>query len=423
MFRIFRHREPALLISGQAISSFGDGVANVALTILVIETTHSASKLGFYAAARMIPLVAFLLVGGAIVDRLSRRTLMLISDSVRALLVSGVAVLSAVGQLHYWELILMAALFGAFDSVFVPATSALVPEIVPDDFLQSMNAVRSLSSSFVGGVLGPALGGVLAAWSTSLALGVDGITFAVSASALLLMRATPRSAKSADSSILQEIAQGIRFVCRTTWIWTTLAACAFGNALIFNTSSILTPYVLLHNLHAAKFTVGVAFALSGVAGTIGTVIVGSMPTPRRRIRVMWTSWLVSMGGALILAVATNMWEVFLVPLIMSPTIMLGNVIWESMLQREVPRELLGRVSSVDWFVSLGLSPIGLAAAGVLVASVGVRNYLFASVAFCAIPGFMILMSRRANAIDTGRRKITKVEQETGSTDGRSEAPR
>jgi len=402
IFAVFRHREPALLISGQAVSSFGDGVANVALTILVLETTHSASKLGFYAAARMIPLVAFLLVGGAVVDRFSRRVLMLISDATRALLVAGIVVLSVAGVLRYWELILMAVLFGAFDAIFLPAFSALTPEIVPESLLQPMNAIRALSTNFVGGVLGPALGGLLAAWSTSIALGVDASSFVLSAAALILMRSTPRPKRLAGSSMLQEVRQGLQFVRRNTWIWTTLAAVAFGNALIFTPSSILMPYALLHNLHASKATVGVAFALGGVAGSIGTLVVGSMAAPRRRIRVMWTSWLISVAAGLILAFATDVWEVFLVPLIMTPGMIFGNVIWESMLQREVPRELLGRVTSVDWFVSLGLSPIGLAFAGALVASVGIRAYLITAVIICAVPGILILLSRRANSIDAGR---------------------
>lgn len=399
---VFRRREPALLVSGQAVSAFGDGVANVALTILVLDTTHSASALGFYAAARMIPLVAFLLVGGVIVDRFSRRTLMLLSDAARAVLMAAVVVLSVLGHLHYWELIVMAVVFGAFDAVFFPAFSALVPEVVGEDLLQPMNAVRTLATNFVGNVIGPALGGILAAVSISLALGVDAGTFIVSATALALMHPTPRPTRTVEASMVHEIGQGLRFVRRTTWIWTTLAAVAFGNALIFTPSFILIPYVLLHDLDASKATVGWAFALSGVAGTIGTLVVGSRAAPRRRIRVMWTSWLVSLGAAVILAFATNVVEVLVVPVVMMPTMLFGNVIWESMLQLEVPRDLLGRVTSVDWFVSLGLSPLGLALAGVLVASVGVRPYLLASVAICAVPGVLILASKRANAVDAGR---------------------
>src|ERR1039458_1984065 len=107
-----------LLVTGQTISQFGDGVALVALTLLVLDTTHSASKLAWFVAARMTPLVIFLLVGGAIVDRFSRLILLLISDCVRAALTAVLVVLIASGQLKFDELLVFAVLFGTFDAVF-----------------------------------------------------------------------------------------------------------------------------------------------------------------------------------------------------------------------------------------------------------------------------------------------------------------
>jgi len=93
------------------------------------------------------------------------------------------------------------------------------------------------------------------------------------------------------------------------------------------------------------------------------------------------------------------WEVFLVPLIVMPTMILGNVVWESMMQTEVPRELLGRVSSVDWFVSLGLAPVGLVASAWLASLVGVRTYFVVAALVTSVPGLVILASRRVNSID------------------------
>lgn len=100
--------------------------------------------------------------------------------------------------------------------------------------------------------------------------------------------------------------------------------------------------------------------------------------------------------------ATNYWEVFLFPMIASPIMVLGNVVWESMMQSEVPREVLGRVSSVDWFVSLGLSPLGLVVAGALASWLGVRTYFVLLSLVCVLPGPWILISPRINAIDVLR---------------------
>jgi MFS-type transporter involved in bile tolerance (Atg22 family) len=89
------------------------------------------------------------------------------------------------------------------------------------------------------------------------------------------------------------------------------------------------------------------------------LIVANLPLPKRRIRVMWIYWSIGSMAALVMGIATNFWEVIIFPIVVSPTIIFGNVIFESMMQSEVPRELLGRASSVDWFVSLGVAPLGL----------------------------------------------------------------
>jgi MFS family permease len=408
LVEIFRHREPRLLISGQTISGFGDGVANVALTLLVLDITHhSVSKLSLFAAARMIPMVAFLLIGGAIVDRFSRRLLLLLSDLSRAVLTAAVVVLIITGTLHYFELLIFAFLFGAFDALFMPAISALTPEIVPEDLLGAMNAVRPLSNSFVGNMLGPAAGGLLAAWSTSFALGVDAATFVASTFFLLLMRPTPSPPRSEGTSMLDEIRIGLRYVRRTTWIWTTLAAVSLPNALVFVPMSVLLPYYLLHDLHTSKEVVGYLFATFGLAGTLGAIFAGSMKTPRHRIRVMWIIWSIGTLSALIMGVATHSWEVLLVPIISAPTMYIGNVIWESMLQSEVPRELLGRVSSVDWFVSLGISPVGLIVAGFLASRYGVRDYFVVTSLVCFVPGLFIIISKKVNEIDVARVSVDR----------------
>ena len=403
ILQLVKHREPTLLIIGQTISGFGDGVALVALTLLVLDTTHhSVSKLAWFAAARMIPLVVFLLVGGAIVDRFSRRQLLLISDAMRAVLTAVLVAFIGFGILRFWELVVFGVLFGTFDAVFMPAISAITPEIVPEDLLPAMNSIRPLSNNLMGNMIGPAVGGVLAAWSTTTAIGVDCATFVISASALLMMRPTPRPNRHEGTSMFEDIREGVRYVRNTRWLWTTLVAVASVNAFVFSPMSVLIPFFLLHDLHTSKLVVGYAFAMFGLAGTIGALVAGNLKMPKRRIRVMWTYWTIGTFSALIIGVATNWWEVFAFPIIASPMMLLGNVIWESMMQSEVPRELLGRASSVDWFVSLGISPIGLVVAGALSSYIGVRAYFVIMALVTSVPGLYILVSRRINAIDSPR---------------------
>jgi len=410
LFQLFHHREPALLVTGQTVSNFGDGVALVALTLLVLDTTHdSVTKLSWFAAARMTPLVVFLLLGGAIVDRFSRRLLLLISDGSRAVLTAALVALIATHALNFTELMIFGVLFGSFDALFYPAISALTPEIVPEDLLPAMNAVRPLANNVMGGMIGPAVGGFLAAFSTSLSMGVDAATFVVSFLALSFMRATPKPAREGSSTMLGDIREGIHYVSHTRWFWTTLLAVTLVNAFIFTPMFVLLPYFVLHQLHDAKFYVGFLSAAGGVGGAVGALVAANVRTPRRRVRVTWTFWTVGTLSALVVGVAINFWEVIIFPLVASPMMILGNVVWESMVQSEVPRELLGRASSVDWFVSLGISPLGLVVAGQLANLVGVRTYFVALGVICAVPGLYILTSRKINEIDRLRRAPALVE--------------
>ncbi|HQU25658.1 MAG TPA: MFS transporter [Acidimicrobiales bacterium] len=400
--RLVQHREPTLLLSGQAVSNLGDGVALVALTLLVLDTTHSASMLAWFAAARMAPMVAFLLVGGAVVDRFSRRALLLVSDGSRFVLTAGLTAIIAAHALHYGELIAFALVFGLFDALFMPAYSALTPQIVPVELLPAMNSIRPLSSNLMGSMIGPALGGLLAAYSTAWAIGIDAATFAVSAGFLLAMRPVPAPERTRATSMLHDIKEGVAYVRRTTWLWTCLVAVAFVNALVLVPQGVLVPYFLRHVLHAPKVEVGLVFTVGGVTGALTSLVAGNLKMPRRRIRTMFAVWGVGTLSGLVMGVATSFWEVALFPLVVSASIVVGNVFWESMIQEEVPAEMMGRASSVDWFVSLGLSPIGLVLAGALAAAIGVRTYYVVMTLVCLLPTVLILLSRRVNAVDAGR---------------------
>lgn len=399
LWRLLHRRDPALLLAGQTVSMFGDGVASVALTLLVLDTTRSPGALGWFAAARMAPTVAFLLVGGVIVDRHSRRLLLLVSDVGRAIVTTALVALIASHHLHYVDLIAFALVFGSFDALFTPALTAVVPEIVPDELLPAMNSARPLANNVVGQFLGPAVGGLLAASSTSVAIGVDAATFAVSATSLLIMRPTPRPERREAPSMRHEILEGLRFVRGQTWIWATLLSAALLNALVFVPSGVLLSFLLRNDLHASKPAIGFFFAIGGAAGALVALVVSNLPVPRRRIRAMSLAWVSASLAVAIVGVAHNYAEILVIPILTTPGLLYGNVIWESMLQRLVPRELLGRVSSVDWFVSLGLSPVGLVVAGSLSGVVGVRPYLVGAALLTLVPSVLILASRRVNAID------------------------
>jgi predicted MFS family arabinose efflux permease len=202
--------------------------------------------------------------------------------------------------------------------------------------------------------------------------------------------------------MIGDIKEGIQYVRHTRWLWTSLVAVALGNAFLFTPSFVLVPFFLLHNLHYAKVYVGFFQGASGLAGAVGALVISNLPSPKRRIRVMWIYWTIGTFAALIVGVATNFWEIIIFPIVSAPMLIFGNVLWESMMQSEVPRELLGRAGSVDWFVSLGITPLGLIVASEIANLVGIRTYFVLLGVICALPGLYILTSKRINEIDEKR---------------------
>jgi predicted MFS family arabinose efflux permease len=216
------------------------------------------------------------------------------------------------------------------------------------------------------------------------------------------MKSTPKPTRKEGATMIGDIKEGLHYVVRTRWLWTTSLSVTLVNAFVLTPMFVLIPFFLRHNLHLAKDYVGFAFAAAGITGALGALIVANLPMPKRRIRMMWTYWSIASLSALVMGVATNFAEVIIFPIVVSPMIIFGNVIFESMMQSEVPRELLGRVSSVDWFVSLGVAPLGLVIASQIANFIGVRQYFVIFAIICVVPGVWIIISKRINAIDAQR---------------------
>ena len=374
-------REFALWWAGQSISQFGDGVLNVALPLLVLDITKNATDMGLVVAARLVPTVLFLLLGGLVSDRVSRRLAALTSDAVRAVASAVMGVLAVAGHLNLPELLVGSFVFGLFDALFYPASTALLPEIIAAGDLTAANSLSRLAGTLLGGLLGPVVGGVIASTIGSpWALVVDAASFVISAVSLAAMRPTP-TPEASPHSMLADIAAGWSYCRRTPWIIWTIVVAGFANAFVFTPSAILLPLFLRRVLHSPNWMVGVAFAALGVGGLAGSLLMMGAH-PRRRVRVMWLVWTIATLLAIPYAVLRAAWIAVVLSVVAGALLMLGNILWQSLMQAEVPSEILGRVSSVDWAVSLGLSPVGVALAGAAADHFGVRTTI-------VVPGLVV----------------------------------
>ncbi|MGA2529858.1 MAG: MFS transporter [Acidimicrobiales bacterium] len=375
---MFKERDFALLWSGQSVSSLGDGLFTIALALEALRLDHSPTGLAFVLAARALPAVCLALAGGVVVDRVPRRLAMLVSDVVRGCAVGVIALLVAKGRLELFELVIMSAVFGAADAFFGPASMAFVPELVPAELLVQANALSSTSSQFAQGLIGPAVGGlVVAAIGTSWSFGIDAMSFAVSALSLFAIRTRSRPGSGGHSPVAAA-REGLRFVRRTRWLGATLLGAALANFFGIAPLSVLLPLLVRHVLGGGAVALGLVFAAGGAAGVVASLLVARAGPPKHLVVFTWSAYAV--GGLAIMAMAFAP-DVFVVGVLSATEvglILYGDVLWVAMMQALVPKEMLGRVSSLVYLFAFALGPLGILAGGAAAASIGTRTALVVS---------------------------------------------
>src|SRR5689334_17228568 len=181
VLRSLQHRPFALLWTGQTISSLGDSLHRIALAWWVLEKTGSATAMGTVLVLTQIPLLIFLLIGGIIVDRFPRIRIMFLSDVLSGTVVVFIAVFAWLNLLQIWHIYIASLIFGFVEAFFFPAYQAVIPQITLPDMLTSANSLNGLSRRLMG-IIGPILGaGLVATGGTSLAFGLDALSFFISA--------------------------------------------------------------------------------------------------------------------------------------------------------------------------------------------------------------------------------------------------
>ena len=374
-FEPLRHRDFALLWSGQTVSMLGDGIFTVTLALETLRVDPHPIALSYVLAARLLPAVVFVLVGGAIADRVPRRLAMLGSDLARGAAVATITVLVATGAIHLAALIGMAFVFGLADALFFPALTATTPEIVPAELLVSASALSTISTQVAQILIGPVVGGVIVGLlGTAWGFGIDAASFVVSAACLAAMAARPKPIPSMESP-LHDVLDGLRYCRSQRWLWVSMLGSALGNFVAFSPLGALVPLLVDGSLHGGGIALGLVLGAGGLGGIAASLLLGHRGAPRRMVLHLWLGWGLSGIGVLALGFVPDVWLAAGVAFVVYGLDAYGTVLWFPLFQRAVPTAMIGRVSSVDYFFSFALSPLGLVAAGAVAEVIGVRATL------------------------------------------------
>jgi DHA3 family tetracycline resistance protein-like MFS transporter len=213
---------------------------------------------------------------------------------------------------------------------------------------------------------------LVAALGTGWAFALDGLTFLVSWACLLAMRRVPRTSRP-ESAMLAGIAEGLRYCRSQPWLWWSFLGAGVANIVSFvPVNTVFQPLLAQQVFAGGPVLLGVLYAANGAGSALASLYVKRRGAPRRRLASIWAAWAGAGVAAALMGLSPWAWLATFFAGALWFGMTYGNVLWFPLLQEEVPPALLGRVSSVDWLLSLSLSPVGAVLGGAAVGVTGVR---------------------------------------------------
>lgn len=376
-----------LLWVGQSVSSAGDALTQIASVFAILRIGGTASDIGYVAAIQTVTRVVLIPIGGVWGDRLRRQFVMLGADVIRGGVQAALAVLLLTGHAHVWQLGAGAAIYGAAQAFFGPASTGLVPETVPAEHLQSANGLMTFSVDFFQ-IGGPAVAGVLiAAFGPGLIFAIDSISFLVSAVSLVRLPLPPRTVPD-RTSMWSELVTGWHEMAIRPWYWLTLIAHALWNFAI-PVLWVLGPVIATRRLGGASAwgVIAAGWAVGSVAGGI----VAMRVKPRRPLVAANLALLLTSLPVLALAPPLPTWAIAIAAGIGGLGLVFLNTVWTSTMQQLIPDEIRSRVDSYDWLISLAVMPVGFALVGPAASRFGDHVTLICGALLLGVPGFLAAM--------------------------------
>jgi MFS family permease len=378
-----KHRDFRILWTGMTISLIGDGIFLIAIAWESYSLWNAPAALSIVGIGMTIPTIGFLLIGGVVSDRRDRRLVMAWADGLRAVAVGVLAALVLMDALRFWELVVLVAVYGVGTAFFMPAFEAILPELLPKSELPAANALDQFVRPIAMRLVGPVAGGALVAASAGIAFAIDAASIAACHVAVLAMPRRAGRHVEVHPSNVAALKEGLRFVRQRVWLWGTLLSAAITYLVFLGPAEVLLPFLVKNELHASAGTLGLVLAAGGVGAVGGAAIMGHRGHPRRDVTVMYMTWTIATLAIAGYGIANSAWQLMLVCLVFNALEAAGTIVWATIKQHHVPGSMLGRVSSLDWLISIGLLPLSFALTAPVAAVFGARATLVGAAALGA----------------------------------------
>ncbi len=355
--RSLAHRDFRLFLSGQLVSLIGTWMQSVGQSWLVLQLTNSAFKLGVVGALQFTPMLFLSFLAGAIADRVRKRRMIIGTQTALMLQAFALAALVWSGQVQYWHVAVLAALYGMANTFDMPTRQSFIVDMVGKEDLYSAIALNS--TMFNGArVVGPALAGLLVdRYGVALAFALNGVSFLAVLAALLAMRTEGHPHPSAASTMRQDILSGLRYAVGTPVVSLVLGLVAMVSLFVINHGT-LVPLLTRDVLQGDAHEFGLLMAALGIGAMAGALGLAFLTAGRPPLRLLVGSAVATSGLTLGVALIRGFWLAAILLALIGLTQIVFMATANTTLQTAVPDRLRGRIMSLYTFVFAGVSPFG-----------------------------------------------------------------
>jgi MFS family permease len=398
---VLREADLRRLLIATAIASLGSGMSAVVITFTVLDTLHSAADLGIVLASGEVPFVVFLLFGGVLADRVSRRLLMMLGCAAVGAVWLTLALLMLLSRVDLEVLAASNAAVGVISAIATPTMAGLLPQTVSPERLGDANALRGITQAATG-IAGPGFGGVLiAALSPGIAVLAMAGCYVSAAGVIALLRAG-RDPGETDSGIMAQLRTGWAEFRSRPWLAGSVAGISLWHMVVYAPFMIAGAVIVKESLGGAAAWSAIQVCLS--AGTLlGGFAALHMHPKRPVLSMMWATAVFS-WPLFVLGIRAPLAVVCVACLVSGVMVALANVWWDVTVQAKLPNEVLGRISSYDYIGTTALLPVGYLLAAPLAAIAGPAPVLIAGgvagliipFSICALPSVRTLTASRLN---------------------------
>ncbi|MFF8909921.1 MFS transporter [Streptomyces olivaceoviridis] len=361
-------RNYSLLTAAAIVTSLGANGSLIAAAFAVLESGGDGGDVGLVAASRTLPLVVFLLIGGAVADRLPRHRVMVAANTLNCLSQAAFAALVLGGEPRLWQMMLLTALGGTGQAFFGPAAEGMLMSSVEGE--QAGRAFAVFRMATQGAALGgAALGGALvAAVGPGWVLALDAAAFAVAAALRSFLDVGHIPPRAPGGGMLADLREGWREFTGRPWLWAIVVQFSIANAVVGAADAVYGPLVARDSLGGAG-PWGLALAAFGAGTVVGALLMTRWKPRRLLLAGTLCVFPLALPGAA-LAVPVPAGVLYGVMFVAGTTVEVFGVSWMTALHQEIPEDKLSRVSAYDWFGSVSLMPLATALAGPAEAAVG-----------------------------------------------------